>query len=76
MGNREENTTHFGFKTVQEDKKAELVAEVFHSVAAKYDLMNDVLSLGIHRIWKRYTIDCSGIRKGQQVLDLAGGTAI
>jgi len=47
---------------------------IFFSVAAKYDLMNDVLSLGIHRIWKRYTIDCSGIRKGQQVLDLAGGT--
>lgn len=74
MGKKQENTTHFGFKTVQEDKKAELVADVFHSVAAKYDVMNDVLSLGIHRIWKRFTVDCSGIRKGQSVLDLAGGT--
>jgi len=74
MSETEENTTHFGFKTVEEDKKVELVAEVFHSVAAKYDVMNDVLSMGIHRVWKRFTIDCSGIRKGQKVLDLAGGT--
>jgi len=74
MSNQSENTTHFGFKTVQEDKKADLVADVFHSVAAKYDIMNDVLSMGVHRIWKRFTIDCSGIRKGQKVLDLAGGT--
>lgn len=74
MSNTQENSTHFGFQTVEEDKKADLVAEVFHSVAAKYDLMNDVLSLGIHRIWKRFTVDCSGIRKGQKVLDLAGGT--
>ncbi|WP_022941127.1 bifunctional demethylmenaquinone methyltransferase/2-methoxy-6-polyprenyl-1,4-benzoquinol methylase UbiE [Psychromonas hadalis] len=74
MSEIQENTTHFGFKTVEEDKKVELVAEVFHSVAAKYDVMNDVLSLGIHRIWKRFTIDCSGIRKGQKALDLAGGT--
>ncbi|MFT6985069.1 MAG: demethylmenaquinone methyltransferase/2-methoxy-6-polyprenyl-1,4-benzoquinol methylase [Psychromonas sp.] len=74
MGDRQENTTHFGFKTVQEDKKADLVADVFHSVATKYDVMNDVLSLGIHRIWKRFTLDCSGIRKGQKALDLAGGT--
>jgi len=74
MSEIQENTTHFGFKTVEEDKKVELVAEVFHSVAAKYDVMNDVLSMGIHRVWKRFTIDCSGIRKGQKVLDLAGGT--
>ncbi|HEY5714881.1 MAG TPA: bifunctional demethylmenaquinone methyltransferase/2-methoxy-6-polyprenyl-1,4-benzoquinol methylase UbiE [Psychromonas sp.] len=74
MSNTAENTTHFGFKTVQEDKKADLVANVFHSVAAKYDIMNDVLSMGIHRVWKRFTIDCSGVRKGQKVLDLAGGT--
>lgn len=74
MSNQAENTTHFGFKTVQEDKKADLVANVFHSVAAKYDIMNDVLSMGVHRVWKRFTIDCSGIRKGQKVLDLAGGT--
>jgi demethylmenaquinone methyltransferase/2-methoxy-6-polyprenyl-1,4-benzoquinol methylase len=74
MSNQAENTTHFGFKTVQEDTKADLVADVFHSVAAKYDVMNDVLSMGVHRVWKRFTIDCSGIRKGQKVLDLAGGT--
>ncbi|MDG1815252.1 MAG: bifunctional demethylmenaquinone methyltransferase/2-methoxy-6-polyprenyl-1,4-benzoquinol methylase UbiE [Glaciecola sp.] len=72
--NQSTNQTHFGFKQVDEDQKESLVAEVFHSVAAKYDVMNDVMSLGIHRIWKRYTIDCSGARKGHQILDLAGGT--
>ena len=66
--------THFGFKQVAKDQKESMVADVFHSVAAKYDVMNDLMSLGIHRIWKRYTIDCSGIRPGQKVLDLAGGT--
>jgi demethylmenaquinone methyltransferase/2-methoxy-6-polyprenyl-1,4-benzoquinol methylase len=66
--------THFGFKQVDKEQKESMVADIFHSVAAKYDLMNDVMSLGIHRIWKRYTIDCSGIRPGQKVLDLAGGT--
>ncbi len=70
----EGDTTHFGFKTVATKEKAKKVAEVFHSVAAKYDIMNDVMSLGIHRIWKRFTIDCSGVRPGQRVLDLAGGT--
>ena len=69
-----EETTHFGFKTVAREDKVGLVAEVFHNVAAKYDLMNDVMSFGIHRIWKRFTIDCSGVRKGHKVLDLAGGT--
>ena len=67
-------TTHFGFKTVAATEKETLVAGVFHSVAAKYDLMNDLMSFGIHRLWKRFTIDCSGVRKGQKVLDLAGGT--
>lgn len=67
-------TTHFGFKTVAKEEKQQLVAQVFHSVAAKYDLMNDLLSFGIHRVWKRFTIDCSGVRRGQKVLDLAGGT--
>lgn len=67
-------TTHFGFKTVAATEKESLVAGVFHSVAAKYDLMNDLMSFGIHRLWKRFTIDCSGVRKGQRVLDLAGGT--
>jgi demethylmenaquinone methyltransferase/2-methoxy-6-polyprenyl-1,4-benzoquinol methylase len=69
-----ENTTHFGFKDVDVDKKEKLVAEVFHSVADKYDVMNDLMSLGIHRIWKRFTIDCSGVRAGHTVLDIAGGT--
>lgn len=68
------NTTHFGFKQVDKENKVNMVADVFHSVAAKYDIMNDLMSLGIHRIWKRYTIDCSGVRKGHRVLDLAGGT--
>lgn len=66
--------THFGYKTVEADKKADLVAGVFHSVAAKYDIMNDVMSFGIHRFWKRYTIEVSGARPGMKVLDLAGGT--
>jgi demethylmenaquinone methyltransferase / 2-methoxy-6-polyprenyl-1,4-benzoquinol methylase len=68
------NTTHFGFKTVAAEEKVSMVAGVFHSVAAKYDVMNDLMSLGIHRLWKRFTIDCSGVRPGQKVLDLAGGT--
>ena len=66
--------TDFGFTLVDKAKKADMVADVFHSVAAKYDVMNDLMSLGIHRVWKRYTIDCSGVRSGQKVLDLAGGT--
>ncbi|UVK77930.1 MAG: bifunctional 2-octaprenyl-6-methoxy-1,4-benzoquinone methylase and S-adenosylmethionine:2-DMK methyltransferase [Sodalis sp. Fse] len=67
-------TTYFGFRTVTKDQKALMVADVFHSVAAKYDLMNDLMSFGIHRIWKRFAIQYSGVRRGQQVLDLAGGT--
>ncbi|GAB2948961.1 bifunctional demethylmenaquinone methyltransferase/2-methoxy-6-polyprenyl-1,4-benzoquinol methylase UbiE [Hafnia psychrotolerans] len=74
MEKKTPETTHFGFRTVAKDEKAEMVAEVFHSVAAKYDLMNDLMSFGIHRIWKRFTIDNSGVRRGQRVLDLAGGT--
>ncbi|MDX1390947.1 MAG: bifunctional demethylmenaquinone methyltransferase/2-methoxy-6-polyprenyl-1,4-benzoquinol methylase UbiE [Rheinheimera sp.] len=74
MTDHKSNTTHFGYKTVAAEQKVSMVANVFHSVAAKYDLMNDVMSLGIHRLWKRFTIDCSGVRAGQQVLDLAGGT--
>jgi len=70
----EQKTTHFGFKEVPVDKKAEHVADVFHSVAAKYDLMNDLMSGGIHRLWKRFTIEASGVRPGQKVLDIAGGT--
>jgi demethylmenaquinone methyltransferase / 2-methoxy-6-polyprenyl-1,4-benzoquinol methylase len=68
------NTTHFGYKTVNSDDKQGLVAGVFHSVAAKYDLMNDLMSAGVHRIWKRFTIELSGVRPGHQVLDIAGGT--
>ncbi len=67
-------TTHFGYKTVEADQKAGMVAGVFDSVAAKYDVMNDLMSFGIHRIWKQLTIDQSGVRPGQHVLDLAGGT--
>ena len=73
-GSDAEPTTHFGFKNVPESQKAEKVAEVFHSVAGKYDLMNDVLSGGMHRLWKRFTIELSGVRPGNKVLDIAGGT--
>ncbi|ACO80655.1 ubiquinone/menaquinone biosynthesis methyltransferase [Azotobacter vinelandii CA] len=69
-----ESTTHFGYQSVPESQKARKVAEVFHSVAAKYDLMNDVLSGGLHRLWKRFTIELSGVRRGNRVLDIAGGT--
>ncbi len=72
--NTAEETTHFGFATVAKEEKVAKVAEVFHSVAAKYDIMNDLMSGGIHRVWKRFTIDCSGVRPGQKILDLAGGT--
>ena len=74
MADNSQETTHFGFQTVAKTEKAEKVAQVFHSVAAKYDVMNDLMSFGIHRLWKRFTIDCSGVRRGQKVLDLAGGT--
>jgi len=74
MEKQTQETTHFGFRTVAKDDKQGMVADVFHSVAAKYDLMNDLMSFGIHRIWKRFTIDCSGVRQGHRVLDLAGGT--
>lgn len=67
-------TTHFGYQTVNTADKAHKVAEVFHSVASKYDLMNDLMSFGIHRLWKRYAIHLSGVRRGQHVLDIAGGT--
>lgn len=72
--NTEKEQTDFGFKQVQREDKERLVADVFDSVAAKYDIMNDLMSLGIHRLWKRFTIDCSGVKPGQHVLDLAGGT--
>jgi demethylmenaquinone methyltransferase/2-methoxy-6-polyprenyl-1,4-benzoquinol methylase len=70
-----DNTTHFGYSTVPEAEKAAKVAGVFHSVAAKYDVMNDVMSLGLHRLWKHFTVSTSGVRPGNRVLDVAGGTA-
>jgi demethylmenaquinone methyltransferase/2-methoxy-6-polyprenyl-1,4-benzoquinol methylase len=70
----EKETTDFGYQEVEKTDKAGLVADVFHSVASRYDLMNDLMSGGIHRIWKRFTIELSGVRKGHAVLDIAGGT--
>ncbi len=67
--------THFGFETVDEQDKAKRVAGVFTSVASKYDIMNDLMSVGLHRIWKRFAISVSGVRTGQRVLDVAGGSA-
>ena len=71
---RDNKTTHFGFKEVPVEEKARKVADVFHSVAGKYDLMNDLMSAGVHRLWKRFTIEVSGVRRGHKVLDIAGGT--
>ncbi len=69
-----ETITHFGFENVKAGDKAERVANVFHSVAAKYDIMNDLMSGGVHRLWKRYTIEAAAPRSGQHILDIAGGT--
>ena len=68
-------TTHFGFQTVVEEEKAQRVAGVFTSVAGKYDLMNDLMSVGLHRLWKRFAIEISAVRAGERVLDVAGGSA-
>ncbi|CAM4384684.1 MAG: Ubiquinone/menaquinone biosynthesis C-methyltransferase UbiE [Legionella sp.] len=70
----QKKTTHFGYTSVGWDDKEKKVAEVFHSVAKNYDVMNDLMSLGIHHLWKRYTIELSHVRPGQVVLDLAGGS--
>jgi demethylmenaquinone methyltransferase/2-methoxy-6-polyprenyl-1,4-benzoquinol methylase len=70
----DDKTTHFGFETVATGEKAGRVRQVFDSVANKYDLMNDLMSFGVHRLWKRQAIELSGVRKGQRVLDLAAGT--
>jgi demethylmenaquinone methyltransferase / 2-methoxy-6-polyprenyl-1,4-benzoquinol methylase len=67
-------TTDFGYQKVPEDEKARKVAGVFDSVAARYDLMNDLMSAGLHRLWKRFMIETSGVRPGDRVLDVAGGT--
>ena len=67
-------TTHFGYREVPVGEKSKLVGEVFSSVARQYDLMNDLMSFGVHRLWKRYFVGTSGVRRGDRVLDLAGGT--
>jgi demethylmenaquinone methyltransferase/2-methoxy-6-polyprenyl-1,4-benzoquinol methylase len=67
--------THFGFETVKETEKAKRVEGVFSSVAQKYDVMNDLMSMGLHRLWKAFTLQVSGVRAGDRVLDVAGGTA-
>ena len=67
-------TTDFGFQKVAEDEKARKVAQVFDSVAPRYDLMNDLMSAGLHRLWKRFAVEQSLVRPGQRVLDVAGGT--
>ena len=71
---QQRDSIDFGYQQVARERKKGLVANVFNSVAAKYDVMNDLMSMGIHRLWKRYTIDCSGVRQGMKVLDIAGGT--
>src|SRR5690606_20045168 len=71
---RDDGTTHFGFREVPTAQKQKLVGEVFSSVAGKYDLMNDLMSLGIHRVWKRFFVATAQVAKGDRVLDLAGGT--
>jgi demethylmenaquinone methyltransferase/2-methoxy-6-polyprenyl-1,4-benzoquinol methylase len=70
----QQDTTHFGFQQVPVGEKAQRVRAVFDSVADRYDLMNDLMSFGIHRLWKRFAIDLAGVRAGQRVLDLASGT--
>jgi demethylmenaquinone methyltransferase/2-methoxy-6-polyprenyl-1,4-benzoquinol methylase len=70
----DDKITHFGYETVPESEKAERVRGVFDSVASRYDLMNDLMSFGVHRLWKRFAIGLSGVRSGQRVLDLASGT--
>jgi demethylmenaquinone methyltransferase/2-methoxy-6-polyprenyl-1,4-benzoquinol methylase len=70
----EQPTTHFGFQTVDENEKARKVGAIFHSVAQRYDLMNDAMSAGLHRLWKRFAVEVSGVRAGDRVLDVAGGS--
>jgi len=73
-GSLKEQTTHFGYQDVAVADKAGKVAEAFHSVAGQYDLMNDLMSFGIHRLWKFFTISIARVKAGDRVLDLAGGT--
>tara|TARA_B100001996_G_scaffold11905_1_gene9951 strand:- start:176 stop:931 length:756 start_codon:yes stop_codon:yes gene_type:complete len=75
MNKKENNkTTSFGFKTVSEEEKTEKVKEVFDSVATNYDLMNDLMSMGVHRLWKRFMLSQTGLKIGMKALDVAGGT--
>lgn len=74
MTHSQDNFTDFGYQTVSTAEKADKVAAVFHSVARKYDVMNDLMSLGIHRLWKRYALATANVKAGHQVMDLAGGT--
>ncbi len=71
---QQKKTADFGYQEVPYEEKQKRVAGVFDSVAAKYDLMNDLMSMGVHRLWKKFTIELSGVRKGHRVLDIAGGT--
>lgn len=70
----DQNTTHFGFETVNTEDKAKRVRGVFDSVAGNYDLMNDLMSMGVHRLWKRFAVELAGVRRGHRILDLASGT--
>jgi len=74
MTQAENKTTHFGYETVNEADKQQKVGSVFHSVAQKYDIMNDVMSAGMHRLWKKFTVETSGVKAGDAVLDIAGGS--
>lgn len=74
MNNQDQQHTHFGYQTVPESEKAGRVAQVFHSVAKNYDIMNDVMSGGLHRVWKHFTVHTARVPKGGKVLDIAGGT--
>jgi demethylmenaquinone methyltransferase/2-methoxy-6-polyprenyl-1,4-benzoquinol methylase len=74
MSEHERKSTHFGFEEVAEEEKAGRVAGVFDSVAGRYDLMNDVMSAGLHRVWKAFTVRQAGVQPGMKVLDIAGGT--
>ena len=74
MSRQPDDTTHFGYRTVASKEKSGLVRDVFDSVATRYDIMNDLMSAGIHRLWKRFTVDQAAVRSGDVVLDIAGGT--
>src|SRR5688572_24519060 len=69
-----QKTTHFGFQSIPWNEKEKKVGEVFHAVAEKYDLMNDIMSLGIHRLWKKFAVELSHVKPGHTILDVAGGS--